>query len=168
MPSSTACSICSATWYRRPSTDSVGCVHLNLGTTRLLHEDFERHLRIRCCLTCQYPPAKLRRSGTIAVYGVRVTISELLQRSGVSRATYQRRLRNGWSQARAARTPPGRSGRPDAKTQPSYKYGGKRMSLLAWSTRLGIKYRTLLQRINRGLSFEEAIEHKFYGRLPKS
>ena len=42
------------------------------------------------------------------------------------------------------------------------------MSLLAWSTRLGIKYRTLLQRINRGLSFEEAIEHKFYGRLPKS
>ena len=112
-------------------------------------------------------PAKLRRSGTIAVYGVRVTISELLQRSGVSRATYQRRLRNGYSQTRAARTPPGRSGRPDANTQPSYEYRGKLMSLTSWSKHLGINYRTLLQRVNRGLSFEEAIEHKFYGRLPK-
>jgi putative transposase len=45
--SSTACSIYSATWYRRPSTDSIGCVHFNLGTTRLLHEDFEGLLRIR-------------------------------------------------------------------------------------------------------------------------
>ena len=112
-------------------------------------------------------PAKLRRSGSIAVDGVRVTISELLQRSGVSRATYHRRLQNGWSQARAARTPPGRTGRPDAKTEPSYEYRGERMSLTFWSKCLGIKYRTLLQRINRGLSFAEAIEHKLYGRLPQ-
>lgn len=39
MQSSTAYSNCNAIWCRRPSTDPVGCVHLNRGTTRLLHED---------------------------------------------------------------------------------------------------------------------------------
>ena len=112
-------------------------------------------------------PAKLRRSGSIVIDGLRTTVNEVRQRAGVSDATYQRRLRKGWSQARAARTPAGRSGRPDAKKQPSYEYRGKRMSLTLWSKHLGINYRTLLQRVNRGLSFAEAIEHKFDGRLPK-
>ena len=112
-------------------------------------------------------PAKLRRSGTIVIDGLRTTVNEVRQRAGVSDATYQRRLRNGWSQARAARTPTGRTGRPDARTQPTYEHRGKRMSLFAWSTRLGIKYRTLLQRIIRGLTLAEAIEHPHRGRLPK-
>jgi hypothetical protein len=75
----------------------------------------------------------------------------------------------GWDEAQCARltTPPGRSARPDAKTEPSYEYRGKRMSLWAWSRELGVNYRTLFQRINRGLTFAEAVSHKFYGRLPK-
>ena len=112
-------------------------------------------------------PANLRRSGTIVIDSLRTTVDEVRQRTGVSDTTYHRRLRKGWSQARAARTPPGRTGRADAKTEPSYEYRGERMSLTLWSKHLGINYRTLLQRVNRGLSFEEAIEHPYYGRLPK-
>jgi len=48
MQSSTACSIYNASWYRRRSTGSVGCVRLNVGTKQLQREDGERLLLIRC------------------------------------------------------------------------------------------------------------------------
>jgi hypothetical protein len=113
-------------------------------------------------------PAKARRpSGTITVEGNRVPLVEILRQSGVGLRTYHSRRRIGWSAVRAATTPPGRFVRPDAKTEPFYEYRGKRMSLWAWSKKLGMNYRTLLQRVNRGLSFEEAIRHKLHGPLPK-
>ena len=90
-----------------------------------------------------------------------------MRKAGVSVSTYHSRLRIGWTKARAASTPPGRPGRPDAITEPVYQHQGKEMSLWAWSKELGFEYGTVLQRVNRGLSFEEAIAHKFYGRLPR-
>jgi hypothetical protein len=108
-----------------------------------------------------------RPSGTITVDGTRVSLVGILRQSGVGLSTYRSRRRLGWNVLRAATTLPGRFARPDAKTDPFYEHRGKRMSLWAWSKELGFNYRTVLQRINRGLSFEEAIEHKFYGRLHK-
>ena len=38
---------------------------------------------------------------------------------------------------------------------------------LLWAKELGLNYRTLVARINRGLSFLEAIEHPVGASLPK-
>ena len=102
-----------------------------------------------------------------SITSVRTTIAEAMRKACVSNTTYHSRRRIGWTKARACSTPPGRFGRPDAKTEALYEYRGKRMSLWAWSKELGFNYTTVLQRVNRGLPFAEAIEHKFYGRLPK-
>ena len=113
-------------------------------------------------------PANSRRPcATITLNGVRLSLVEALRQSGVGLWTYHSRRRLGWSEAHAATTPP-RRGRPNAKTEPLYAYRGKEMSLHAWSKKLGINYRTLLQRIRRGLSFSEAIAHRYRGRLPES
>ena len=112
-------------------------------------------------------PANSRRpSTTIAVNDVRVSLVEALRQSGVGLRTYHSRRRLGWSEARAATASP-RRGPSNAKTEPLYAYRGREMSLHAWSKKLGINYRTLLQRINRGLSFSEAIAHPYQGRLPE-
>jgi hypothetical protein len=112
-------------------------------------------------------PAMARRpSATVTVDGVRISLVDLLRQNGVDLTTYHSRRRLGWSAARAVATPP-RRGRPDSKTEPLYVYRGKRMSVFAWSRELGINYRTLLQRVNRGLSLAEAVEHPLYERLPR-
>ena len=112
-------------------------------------------------------PDSRKKSPTIRISGVRTTIAKAMRQAGVSVSTYHSRLRIGWTKARAASTPPGRFRRPDSITELDYEHEGKRMSLWAWSKELGFVYGTVLQRFNQGLSFEEAIEHKFYGRLPK-
>lgn len=63
----------------------------------------------------------------------RTAITDAMRESGVSVSTFYSRRRIGWSVARAASTPPGRQGQPDAKTKPFYEYRGTRMSLYAWS-----------------------------------
>jgi hypothetical protein len=113
-------------------------------------------------------PLRVKPSPPILIDGVRTTISEAMRAAGVGISLYHSRRRLGWTNARACSTPPGHSGRPDAKTEAFYEHEGKRMSLWAWSKELGFKYRTVLQRVNRGLTFDEAIQHKFYRRLPKS
>ena len=113
-------------------------------------------------------PAMPRRPPTVAtINGTRTAITEVMRQSGVGVSTFYSRRRTGWSVARAASTPPGRQARPDSRTESSYEYRGKRMSLNAWAKETGVNYRTLLQRINRGLSIAEAIEHPHYGKLPK-
>ena len=99
-----------------------------------------------------------KRTHDIRVGGVPTTVAEARHRSGVSYSTYYSRLRIGWSKARAASTPP---------TWPLYSYRQKSMSLAAWSRELKINYRTLRARLNRGLSFEEAVTHPLRGRFPK-
>ena len=107
-----------------------------------------------------------RPSATITVAGKPIALVELLRQSGIGLWTYHSRRRLGWSVVRAA-TPTGRSGRTDAKTERPYEYRGNRMSLWAWSKERRINYRTLLQRVNRGLSIADAIEHKLNARLLK-
>jgi hypothetical protein len=48
-----------------------------------------------------------------------------------------------------------------------YEDKGTSMALPAWAQELGLNYRTLVARINRGLSFVEAIEHPLGAALPK-
>lgn len=53
------------------------------------------------------------------------------------------------------------------RNTPMFTYNGKTQSLSFWASELGIKYSILYKRINRmGLSFEEAINHKY--RHPKT
>jgi hypothetical protein len=87
-------------------------------------------------------------------------------RAGVSVSTYYRPALVG-RRHRAATTPFGHRGRSDSKTEPFYEYRAKRISLFAWAKERGINIEPHLQPVNRGLSFAEAIEHKFNGRLPK-
>ena len=98
-----------------------------------------------------------------------IAIRQLLEPglAGVGATTYFSRLRIGWSKVAAASTPPGPRGRRDSKTQALYEYRGKRMSLFAWSKELRMSYRTLLQRVHRGLTLAEAVAHPRYGPLPK-
>jgi len=107
-----------------------------------------------------------KRTPSIRVDGVATTVAEARARSGVSYWTYYSRIRIGWSKARAASTPPGTGARPDAKIPAEFEYRGRRMSLRRWSKELGINYRTVLERIKRGLSFAEAVEHPLKAPLP--
>jgi hypothetical protein len=112
------------------------------------------------------PPIR-DKSERIVVDGVATTVTQARQVSGVGRNLYHSRLDGGWSPARAASTPPGRMARADAKTQEAYEFRGKRMSLFAWARVLGINYRTLLGRMNRGLTFVQAVKHKKGAPLPR-
>jgi hypothetical protein len=89
-----------------------------------------------------------------------------MRAAGVGVNTYSSRLRLGWSVEKAASTPPGLWRHPNSRLAPKYEYGGKSMSLSAWAKELGLTYRTLIARINRGLSFVEAIEHPLRAPLP--
>lgn len=54
------------------------------------------------------------------------------------------------------------------KVQEFYTHEGVSLTLPEWADKLGVKYRTLLSRMRRtGLSFSEAITHKF-GTLSRS
>jgi hypothetical protein len=100
------------------------------------------------------------KSAHIVVDGVATTVTQARKLSGVGRNLYHTRLRLGWTPVRAASTPPGRVARKDAKTEPFYEYRGKRMSLFLWARHLKKSYRTLLSRMNKGLTFEEAVKHR--------
>jgi hypothetical protein len=104
----------------------------------------------------QTPPIR-DKSPRIVVDAVATTVTQARKKAGVSRNLYHSRLRIGWSKERAASTPPGRNS--DAKTEQFYEYRGQRMPLSQWSRHLKINYRTLLARINKGLTFQEAVEH---------
>ena len=108
-----------------------------------------------------------KRTPTIRVDGVATTVAEARARSGVSYWTYYSRIRIGWSKTRAASTPPGTGARPDAKIPSEFEYRGRRMSLRRWSQELGVNYRTVLDRIKRGLSFSEAVQHPLKAPLPQ-
>jgi hypothetical protein len=110
------------------------------------------------------PPIR-DKSPRIVVDLVPTTVTQARKRAGVSRNLYHSRLRIGWSKERAASTPPGRNS--GAKTQAAYEYRGKKMPLSQWARHLNINYRTLLARINKGLSFEEAVEHPLGASLKK-
>ena len=112
-------------------------------------------------------PAKLYTSTSIRVDGKRKPRFEVMRDAGVGINTYRSRIRTGWSVEKAASTPPGPSRRPDSRLQPLYEYDGRRMSLFAWAKELQLNYRTLVARINRGLSLTEAIDHPLRAALPK-
>ena len=111
------------------------------------------------------PPIR-DKSPQIIVDGVQTTVARARNVSGVGVNLYHRRVSIGWSQARAAATPPGRKGRPDATTERFYEFCGKRMSLFLWARELKLKYRTLRARMNKGLTFEQAVNHKHRARFP--
>lgn len=87
--------------------------------------------------------------------------------AGVGVNTYSSRLRLGWSVEQAASTPPGLWRHPNARLESRYEYAGKSMPLSRWAKELGLNYTTLVARINRGLSFVEAIGHPLAAPLPK-
>ena len=106
-------------------------------------------------------------SQPIRVRGVLTTVAEARTKAGVGYSTYHSRLRMGWSKARAASTPNlGRGNRKRSKLPREIEYRGRRLPLNGWAKELGINYRTLRARLNRGLSLAEAIEHPFGATLP--
>jgi len=112
------------------------------------------------------PPIR-DESASIVIDGKETTVSQARKRSGVGYFLNHRRLKIGWTKERAASTPPGHRGRSDAITDATYRYKGKRLSLYAWSKESNVPYRTLLFRVRRGFTIQQAIAHPFRAALPR-
>jgi len=108
----------------------------------------------------QTPPIR-DTSPSIVLHGKETTVAQARKQSGVDYFLYHRRLKIGWTEERAASSPPGRRGRSDAMTDATYRYKGKRLSLYAWAKESNVPYRTLLLRVRRGFTIQQAIEHPF-------
>jgi len=92
-----------------------------------------------------------RRTHLIAYSGLRLSIAEWSERTGMPAGTILKRAQSGWPAAKIFETPVGYR-----EIQVDFK--GEKKSLRAWARHFGLRYGTVWARFRKGWAIEEVLE----------